>query len=155
MKNRFKKGSALVFTIILLIFVSGLSLTISLLMYQTTKISSNEIDKKHGQLIATNYAYNTFYEFAFDLNNYNTSEYTTETVEDVTTVTKGEQTIAIKTYDSSTKTTTINYVLNDVVVTKVEDEVNNLIYVTSKFKNKFITKLTIDGNQVIKLEEGE
>ena len=154
--NKLKRGSALTFTIILLIFVSGVSLTISLLMYQTVKITSNDIERKQGKLIATNYAYNTYYDDVFNLEGYTASEYsiTTETVESVTTTTisKDEEIIIIKTVAGGV--TTINYVTKDVIVSSYVDSGNTIV--TSTFKNKYIIKLTIDGsNNVIKLEEGE
>ena len=129
--RRLKRGSALTFTIILLIFVSGVSLTISLLMYQTVKITSNDIERKQGKLIATNYAYNTYYDRVFESSG--NGDYTIETNGGVTTV---------------------NYVNEDVIVSSYSDSGNKIV--TSTFKNKYIIKLTIDdSNKVIKLEEGE
>lgn len=154
--NKLKRGSALTFTIILLIFVSGVSLTISLLMYQTVKITSNDIERKQGKLIATNYAYNTYYDDVFELNGYTEPTYSisTETVDAVTTTTisKDEEIIIIKTVEDGV--TTINYVTKDVIVSRYSDNVNTIV--TSTFKNKYIIKLTIDdSHNVIKLEEGE
>ena len=100
-------------------------------MYQTVKITSNDIERKQGKLIATNYAYNTYYDRVFESSG--NGDYTIETNGGVTTV---------------------NYVNEDVIVSSYSDSGNKIV--TSTFKNKYIIKLTIDdSNKVIKLEEGE